>query len=115
MNGQIKFRDCQCDAVLNVQSPTEEKIDAIKSSFYEERKSYMTGSRYQQDIFKPDIGDYGLHKMTYENGVRILNFLTYKQLHLKIITFLHHNTQNWKSPAGKTVIGVTLRQTGEGI
>jgi hypothetical protein len=86
------LRGCWCDVVLNVHTPTEDKID-MKDSFYEEleyvfnkfpkyhMKILLVGFRAEvgrEDIFKPTIGNEGLHEIGNNNGVRVVNFVTSK-------------------------------------
>jgi exonuclease III len=78
-----------------VHAPTEDKDDDIKDSFYEELEKVLNQfSRYhmklllgdfnakvgREDIFKPTIGNYSLHEVSNDNGVRIANFTTLKNL-----------------------------------
>jgi hypothetical protein len=95
-----------CDiTVLNVHAPTEDKDDDIKDSVYEELEQIFDHlSRYRmkiligdfnakvgrQDIFKPIIGNENLHEASNDNGVRVVNFATSKNLILKS-TFPHRD------------------------
>jgi hypothetical protein len=58
----------------------------------------------REDIFKPTIGNESLHKICIDNGVRIVNFATSKNLIVKSTTFPHHNIHKytWTSPDGNT-------------
>jgi hypothetical protein len=107
-----------CDIiVLNAHAPTEDKDDDIKDSFYEEQKqvfdqfpryhmkiflSYFNVNVGKEDIFKPVIGNESLHEASNDNGVRVVNFTTSKNLIVKSTTFLHHDIHKhtWTSPAG---------------
>jgi hypothetical protein len=44
-----------------------------------------------EDIFKPTIGNESLHKISNDNGVRVVNFATSKNLTVKSTMFPHHN------------------------
>jgi exonuclease III len=81
--------------VLNVHVPTEEKIDDIKDRFYEEleqvfgkfQKYHMkillgdfNAKVGREDIFKPTIGNESLHATSNDDGVRVVNFATSKNL-----------------------------------
>jgi hypothetical protein len=57
----------------------------------------------RKDIFKPTIGNESLHEIN-NNGVRLVNFATSKNLRVKSTIFPHHNIYKytWTSPDGKT-------------
>jgi exonuclease III len=92
----ITLKGCWCDiTVLNVHAPTEDKDDDIKDSFYEElEKVFNQFPRYHMkilvgdfnvkvwtaDILKQIIGNESLHEISNENGVRIVNSVTSKNL-----------------------------------
>jgi hypothetical protein len=107
-----------CDIVLNVHAPTEDKDDDIKDSFYEELEQVFNQiPRYhtkillgnfnaeigREDIFKPIIGNESLRKASNDNGVRVVNFATSKNLIVKS-TFPHRDIHKliWTSPDGVT-------------
>jgi hypothetical protein len=84
-----------CDIiVLNVHAPTEDKIDDMKDSFYEEiGPVFDKFPKYsmkilldfnaklgREDIFRPTIGNESLHEISNENGVRVVNFAISKNL-----------------------------------
>jgi hypothetical protein len=58
----------------------------------------------REDIFKPTIGNESLHEISNDNGVRVVNFATSKNLRVKSTMFprriIHKYT--WTSPDGKT-------------
>jgi hypothetical protein len=58
----------------------------------------------RENILNPTIGDDSLHQNTNDNGVRIVNFATSKNLVVKSTMFLHQNFRKytWFSPDGKT-------------
>jgi exonuclease III len=104
--------------ILNVHAPTEDKDD-IKDSFYEELEQVFDQfPRYhikillgdfnakvgREDIFKPIIGNESLHEASNDNGVRVINFGTSKNLIVKSTTFPHRNIHKhiWTSPDGVT-------------
>jgi hypothetical protein len=91
---------------LNVHAPTEDKIDDMKDSFYEELEhAYDKFPKYhmkillgdfnakvgREDIFKPTIGNESLHEIRNYNGVRVVNFSTSKNLIVKTTMFPHCN------------------------
>jgi hypothetical protein len=58
----------------------------------------------QEDIFKPTIGNKSLHEIINDNGVRVVNFVTSKNLIAKSMMFPYLNIHKftWTSPDGKT-------------
>ena len=66
-------------------------------------KTYFFNAKVgREDIFKPIIGQESLHQDSNDNGVRIVNFATSKNLVVKS-TFPHWNIHKytWTSPDGK--------------
>ena len=57
-----------------------------------------------QNIFKMTIGNDSLHQDSKDNGVRIVNFATSKNLVVKSMMFPHQDIHKytWTSPDGKT-------------
>jgi hypothetical protein len=89
--------------VLNVHAPTEDKTDDVKDSFYEELEHIfdkfpkyhmkillgdINAKVGREDIFKPTIGNKSLHEISNDNGVRVVNFATSKNL-IVIATFIN--------------------------
>ena len=81
--------------VLNVHAPSEEKTDSSKDSFYEELEQvFDTFPKYdmkillgdfnakvgRENIFKPNRGNESLHQDSNDNGFRIVNIATSKNL-----------------------------------
>jgi hypothetical protein len=101
----ITLKGCWCDIiVLNVHAPTEDKDDDIKDRFYEELEQVFDQfPRYhmtillgdfnakvgREDIFKLIIGNESLHEVNNDNGVRVANFATSKNLIVKSTTFIN--------------------------
>jgi len=58
----------------------------------------------RENIFKPTIGNENLHQNINDNGVRLVNFATSKNLVVKSTMFPHRNIHKytWTSPDGKT-------------
>jgi endonuclease/exonuclease/phosphatase family metal-dependent hydrolase len=58
----------------------------------------------REDTFKPTIGNESLHEDSNDNGVRVVNFATSKNLVVKSTMFPHRNIHKytWTSPDGKT-------------
>jgi hypothetical protein len=105
--------------VLNVHAPCEDKGDDVNDSFYEElgRVIYQF-SRYdmkillgdfnakvgRENIFKLTIGSESLHEIRNDNGIRVVNFATSKNLVDKSMMFPHRKIHKytWTSPEGNT-------------
>jgi exonuclease III len=91
----IILRGCWCNIiVLTVHAPTEDKIDDMKDSFYEELEHVFDElPKYhviislgdfnakigREDIFKPKIGNENLHGINNDNGV-IVGTLPYPKI-----------------------------------
>jgi hypothetical protein len=106
-----------CDIiVLNVHAPTEDIID-IKERFYEELEHVFDKFRkYHMKIFlgnlnakvrgktfsNQQLGMRVLHEISNDNGVRVVNFATSKNLIVKSTMFPHIHKFTWTSPDGKT-------------
>jgi exonuclease III len=101
----ITLKGRWCDIiVLNVHAPTENKDDDIKGSFYKElERVFCQFPRYRmdiilgefnvkvgkEDIFRPVIGNESLHEVSNDNGVRVVNFVTLKNLIVKSTQHSH--------------------------
>jgi hypothetical protein len=91
-----------------VHAPTKDKDDATKDNFYEEleqvfdlfpryhMKTLMGGFNAKvrrEDIFKPIIGNDSLHEANNDNGIRVVNSATLKNLlkaqHSHTATFIN--------------------------
>jgi hypothetical protein len=98
--------------VLNVHAPTEDKTDDVKDRLYKElERIFNKFPKYhmkillgnlnakvgRENIFKSTIGNENLHKISNDNGVRVVNFATSKNL---IKSTIHK--YSWTSPDGKT-------------
>jgi hypothetical protein len=102
-----------------VHAPSEDKSDDSKDSFYEELEQVFDNFRRyhmkillgdfnlkvgRENIFKPTIGNESLHQDNNDNGFRIINFATYKNLVVKSTMFPHRNFHKytWTSHDGQT-------------
>jgi hypothetical protein len=58
----------------------------------------------REDILKPTVGNESLHGIGNDNGVRVVNSATSKNLTVKSTMFPQHNIHKvtWTSPDGKT-------------
>jgi hypothetical protein len=96
--------------VLNVHAPTEDKTDDVKDSFYEElERVFDKFPKYhtkillgdfnakvgREEIFKPTTENESLHKISNDNGVRLVNFATSKNLRVKSTMFPHRNIHKY--------------------
>jgi hypothetical protein len=93
----ITLKGHWCDIVLNVHAPTEDKDDDMKDSMNGELEEVFDQfPRYhmmilldfnakggRDNIFKPIIGNESLHEASNDNGVRVENFATLKNLIFK--------------------------------
>jgi hypothetical protein len=90
--------------VLNAHAPTEQKSGNSKDSFYEELEQVFNHfPKYhmkimlgdfkaklgREDTFKLTIRNESLHEGNNDNGVRVVNFATSKDLVVKSMMFLH--------------------------
>jgi len=117
----IVLRGSWCNIiVLNVHAPSEEKSDESKDNFYVELEQvfFYHFPKYnmkillgnfnakvgRKNIFKPTIGNESLHQDSNDNGVRIVNFATSKNLVVKSKMFPYRNNHKytWTSPDEKT-------------
>jgi hypothetical protein len=59
----------------------------------------------REDLFKLTIGNESLHEISDNNGIRVFNFATSKNLTMKSMMFPNHNIHKytWMSPDGKTL------------
>jgi exonuclease III len=102
----IILRGRWCDIIPNVHGSTEDKIYDVKDRFYKELERVLdkflkyhtkillgdfSAKVGREDIFKPKIGNESLHKISNDNGVRIVNFATSKNLIAKSTMFPHRN------------------------
>ena len=64
----------------------------------------ICGETFRENIFKPTIGNESLHQDSNDNGVRIVNFGTSKNLVVKSTMVPHRNIHKctWNSPDGQT-------------
>jgi hypothetical protein len=113
----IRGRWCHI-IVLNVHVPTEDKTEDVKDSFYEELervfdkfpKCHMrilldvNAKVGREDIFEPTIGNERSHEISNDNGVRLVNFATSKNLTVNSMMFPYRNIPKytWTSPDGET-------------
>jgi hypothetical protein len=65
---------------------------------------YFNAKIGREDIIKPKIGNESLHKISNDNGVRVVNIATSKNLIIKSTMFSYCNIHKftWTTPDGKT-------------
>jgi hypothetical protein len=105
--------------VVNVHAKIEVTSDDIKDRFYEELgrvfdQFTMYGMKIllgdfnakvgREDIFKPIVGNESSHEISNDNGVRVVNFATSKNLVVKSTMFPHLSIHKytWTCTDGKT-------------
>jgi exonuclease III len=105
--------------VLNMHSTREDKWDAVKDSFCEELGhvfdkfprhemnillSDFSAKVGTENIFEPTVGNQSLHEICNDNGVRVVNFATSKNLVVKSTMLRHHRIHKytWTFPEGNT-------------
>jgi hypothetical protein len=95
--------------VLKTHAPTENKTDDVKDSFYEELQHVFdefpkhhikilldfNAKVGREDIFKLTIGNESLHEISNDNGVRLVNFATSKNLTVKSTMSPHRNIHKY--------------------
>jgi exonuclease III len=96
--------------VLNFHAPTEDKTVDVKDSFYKELEhvfdkfhKYHTkillgdfnAKVGREDIFKPAMGNVSLHEISNNNGVRLVNFATSRNIRVKSKMFPHRNIHKY--------------------
>jgi hypothetical protein len=63
----------------------------------------------REDIFKPTVWNESLHEISNDNGVRLVNFATFKDLRVKSTMFPHRNIQILgRLQMGKPTIRLTI-------
>ena len=102
-----------------MHAQSEEKSDESKQCFYEELEQvFHHFPKYHmkkllgdfsakvgtENIIKPTIGQESLHQDSNDNGVRLVNLVTSKNLVVKSTMFPHRNIHKytWTSPEVKT-------------
>jgi exonuclease III len=105
--------------VLNVHAPCEDKVDDVKTSFcVEQGRVFVQFPRYdmkiifgdfnakvgRQNIFKLTTGNKSLQEISNDNGVRVVNFATSKNLTVKstMLPYRKIHKYTWTSPERNT-------------
>jgi hypothetical protein len=85
-----------------------EELEHVFDKFPKYHMNILLGDFYakvgREDIFKPTIGNESLHESNKDNGLRVVNFTTSKNIFVKSTMFPHRNIHKytWTSPGGKT-------------
>ena len=104
---------------IYLKCPSEDKDDATKDNFYGEierlfdqlpmyHMKILLGDFStkvgRENIFQPTIGIKSVHPESNDNGTRLVNFATYKNIVAKSTNFPHRNIHKytWTSPDGIT-------------
>jgi hypothetical protein len=107
-----------CDIIaLNVHTPIEDKSYDVKMFYEELEQVFDKFPKYyiqilprdfnakvgRENTFKPSTENESLHGIRNDNGVRVVNFATSKNLIVKSTMFPRHNVPKftWTSPDGK--------------
>jgi Endonuclease/Exonuclease/phosphatase family. len=116
----ITLKGRWCDIILlNGHAPSEDKDNDIKDSFYEEIERLFdqlpmyhmkillgdfNAKVERENIFQPKIGTQSVHPESNNNGIRLVNFATSKNLRVKRTKFPHRNIHKYNriSPDGIT-------------
>lgn len=104
---------------INLHAPTEEKDNDVKEEFYNEvERVYDACPKHdikivlgdlnakigKEDQFREIIGKQSLHKESNDNGLRVIDFATSKDLRVGSVRFPHKTIHKgtWISPDGRT-------------
>jgi len=104
--------------LINGYAPTEDKEDEVKDMFYEDLDNVcdlvpnnkvkillgdFNAKIEQEVIYRPTIGKESLHKVSNNNGTRLVNFAMTRNMVVCSTTFSHKDIhkETWVSPSGK--------------
>lgn len=105
--------------LINVHAPTEEKQFEDKDIFYEKLvRVYDEAPNHdikiilgdlnakigREHIYRPTIGKYSLHEISNDNGSRVIDFASSRNMVVSSTYFEHKNIHKatWLSPDGRT-------------
>jgi hypothetical protein len=106
-------------SLINIHAPTNVSEEKAKDQFYEQlERAYAAYPSHdvklvREDanakvgrvtVHQPTIGKHSLHESTNENGLRLVDFATDRQMAIKSTSFMHKriHLQTWHSPDGHT-------------
>ncbi|XP_052563032.1 LOW QUALITY PROTEIN: uncharacterized protein LOC120414040 [Culex pipiens pallens] len=104
-------------SIINVHSPHSGSEDDEKDAFYEQLNWTTTAAQNmtskssseilnaqvgQEEEFRPVIGKFSAHVRTNENGLRLIDFATSKNMAVRSTCFQHNlrDKYTWRSPQG---------------
>jgi hypothetical protein len=80
----------------NIKGSFYDIVDHVFDKFPKCQMTFILGDISakvgREDIFKPTIGNGSLQKIRIDNGVRVVNFTTSKNLTVKSTMFAYHNS-----------------------
>jgi len=105
--------------LINAYAPTEDKEEEVKIIFYEgldtvsdlistNKVKILLGDFNtkvgQEIIYRPTVGKESLHRVSNDNGTRLVNFAITRNMVVSSNTFPHTDIhkQTWVSPTGQT-------------
>jgi hypothetical protein len=102
-------------SLINIHAPTNVSEEEAKDQFYEQlKRAYAACPSHDvkllmedanakvgwETVHQPTIGKHNLHESTNENGRRLIDFATGRQMAIKSTYFMHKriHLQTWHSP-----------------
>lgn len=122
VNDRICYIELECRwfnvILINGYAPTEDKEDEVKDIFYENLDNVcdriptnkvkilledFNAKIGQEVVYRPTIGKKSLHKISNDNGTRLVNFAMTRSMIVSSTTFPHKDIhkETWISPSGQ--------------